>query len=1080
MSKKSDISNDYQTLLDFDKFRWPENEKFPLNQKGIKRSVESIVYQDIDNSDGYLIVTGFTSLSNIIDFFGSNDFKKLKKVRILIGFEPNIRGRKKYLRFNLDKEIKDYWLKKGLSIMLGGAVIHLIEKIKSNQVEFKYKDKLHAKLYVGSEHAVLGSSNFSKNGLNFQEEANIRVQNSTSIINQREQYEGIKLIAESYYEDALPYNDKIIGLLENLIQKVTWEEALARAISEILEGEWLKDYKDILTKLEDTNLWPTQWKGLAQAISILQNQSNVLIADPTGAGKTKLCTSLVLALKHWLFEVGKNYRTDSLIICPPLVIGKWEEEFRSLKNLNNTRSMGILSNSSTKNKKKIREELDIANILTVDEAHNYLSPTSNRTMLIKNNKADYKILVTATPISKKVEDLLRLIELLDIDNLSDEDFEIFKNLLHKPYLRNKQENIDSLRKFISKFTVRRTKKNLNKEIEKEPEKYLNRLGKTCKFPEQYESTYNTQETKEDIEIVLKINDLTKQLKGITYLTTFFKPKFEISNEDSIKNYIQRRISSGRALPTYQIRSALRSSHVALVEHIEGSLKAANYFKFKTKKSPTGDQITKIKKIIESGKLPRRNNMFKKEFFPNWLVEKEEYIRVCEEELDIYQQINSLAKKLSGQRELGKVRELIKISQKHGDVLAFDSTVITLYYLRYLFQLNYSKENVLVASGSDKDRESKKVLEVFKLESISKENYIALCSDKMSESIDLQKASCVVLMDVPSVLRVVEQRIGRVDRMDSLNKKIEIYWPVDSEAYSLKADRRLIETNTMVEKIYGSNFNIPKELMEKQFQSVESIDTIIQEYKDFVDKDESWAGIHDSFQSVVDLKEGNNALIKEAVYEEIRGQSTSIKTRVSFLETDKEWCFIALRGDKSKSPKWYFIDNENQIHTDFIDICIQLRTYIVTKPKGLDWNPLALKRYIRLFKEKERELLPPKKKRALEVAEYILHKKLTNKDISNYRKSLISSMISFLKPNPKEVIDYERLAEDWIDILQPYLDEKRIKNTRKKEVYNLSSLKRSHKSIKFENDQLLKIIENSPIVDDVDNKIASCIIGVING
>lgn len=53
-----------------------------------------------------------------MDLFGGKDFENLKKVRILIGFEPNTRGRKKYVKLKLDKEIEDYWLKKGLSIML--------------------------------------------------------------------------------------------------------------------------------------------------------------------------------------------------------------------------------------------------------------------------------------------------------------------------------------------------------------------------------------------------------------------------------------------------------------------------------------------------------------------------------------------------------------------------------------------------------------------------------------------------------------------------------------------------------------------------------------------------------------------------------------------------------------------------------------------------------------------------------------------------------------------------------------------------------------------------------------------------
>jgi len=1075
LSKKSNSKNTNQAAFDFDKVRWPDNETFPLNLRNQKRSVQTIVYNDINYSTEYIIVTGFTSLSNLIDFFGSQNFERLKKTRILIGFEPNIRGRKKYLKFKLDKEIKDYWLKKGLSIMLGGAIINLIDKIDKGTVEFKYKDKLHAKLYVGNQYAILGSSNFSKNGLNFQEEANIRV----SKLEEVEQYKSIKLISESYYEDASLYNDKIKELLNNLIQKVTWEEALARAISEMFEGNWLKEYKEILTKLEQTKLWPTQWKGLAQAISILQSQSNVLIADPTGAGKTKLSTSLVLALKHWLYEVGRNYKTDSLIICPPLVVEKWEVEFRSLKNINNSRSMGLLSNSSIKNKKKLIDELNIANILVVDEAHNYLSPTSNRTKLIRNNKADYKILVTATPISKKVDDLLRLISLLDIDNLSDTDFETYKNLVNKPYLRTKKENIQSLRKFISKFTVRRTKSFLNKEIEKEPHRYLNRLGVICKFPKQIEKTYQTRETENDKLIVKQINALAKKIKGITYLTSFYKPKFEITKEESIEGYIKKRISSGKALSVYMIRSALRSSSVALVEHIEGSQIAMNYFEFKGKVNHTGNKVNSIQKIIDKNSLPRKYSLFKNEFFPSWLTDKNEYIRTCKEELKIYQQISSLAKNLSNKRELGKVAELSRISKRHPNILAFDSTVITLHYLKKLFIQYYPKNKILVASGGKKDKDSLKVLDAFKLSSTTKESYIALCSDKMSESVDLQKASSILLLDMPSVLRMVEQRIGRVDRMDTLNKEIDIYWPDDSEEYSLRADRRLVETNDMVSHIYGSNFNVPEIIKEKHFQKVDSTTDIINEYKEFINKDESWTGINDSFQPIVELKEGEDPLINEGLYEEFRNVSSSVRTKVSFLNSDKNWCFFALRGDKNKSPKWYFIDNDNKIHIDFPDICMQLRNHITKEAISLEWDANVLKKYIELFKKEERDLLQPKKKRVLEVAGHILTMKLKSKELDFNTKSVFKTMLNFLKPNPKDTIDYERLAEEWIGILQPYLNEKRENNKRKKNIYNLSSLKSEYKKIEFNIEELNFIIEKMPIVESIDNKIASCIIGVKN-
>ena len=87
------------------------------------------------------------------------------------------------------------------------------------------------------------------------------------------------------------------------------------------------------------------------------------------------------------------------------------------------------------------------------------------------------------------------------------------------------------------------------------------------------------------------------------------------------------------------------------------------------------------------------------------------------------------------------------------------------------------------------------------------------------------------------------------------------------------------------------------------------------------------------------------------------------------------------------------------------------------------------------------------------------------------------MLNLLKPNPKETIDYERLAEEWIGILQPYLNEKREKNRRRKNIYNLTSLRNEHRKIELNPETLNDIMEKMPIVESIDNKIASCIIGV---
>jgi phosphatidylserine/phosphatidylglycerophosphate/cardiolipin synthase-like enzyme len=267
-------NNPSQTSLEFvglmEDHIWPPHTEYPLNIKPYGRKVESEILKDIGNSSQYLIITGFTSLSHLVDTFGYRDFPDVKRVRIVLGFEPNFKGRKQYeTDVKLSKEIKEYWLRNGFSITLGGAVIRLMELIDHGIIDFRFMDRLHAKIHVGSHSAILGSSNFSKSGLTTQQEANIRVSQDGEQVIVQNQYEAIKRIAENFYEQATPFNDEIKALLKELIQQVTWQEALARAIAEVIEGDWLREYTELYDKLQKSKLWPTQWRGVSQAKNIL-------------------------------------------------------------------------------------------------------------------------------------------------------------------------------------------------------------------------------------------------------------------------------------------------------------------------------------------------------------------------------------------------------------------------------------------------------------------------------------------------------------------------------------------------------------------------------------------------------------------------------------------------------------------------------------------------------------------------------------------------------------------------------------------------------------------------------------------
>lgn len=1067
-----------RTLLDDDYSQeWPPQDKFPINNDTHQRTVKAEVLKDIKESENYLIITGFTSLANIIEIFGSSPYEKLSSLKIVLGFEPEPRRRKKWPVQSLPLEIRNYWLKENFSIMLGGPIIDIIEQIKQGRIEFRCYDKLHAKIYLGNEHAILGSANFSKNGITKQQEANIKVSKTKRGKKESEQYVDIQTIANNYYEKSDPYNDEAIALFKALLSEVSWQEALARAVAEIIEGEWLKEYPHLYQAIINTDLWPSQRMGVSKAMYVLQNQENVLIADPTGSGKTKFATALALTLFHWFWENGRKDKSNPVIISPAQVVDNWRREQQNIRFFNEIGSMGILSVGSEKKRKEIVKSIEKASILIIDEAHNYLNKNSKRSDALSLHSADHVILSTATPINKKSDDLLRLIELLDIDNLGDEDLKDFK-LLRNPTNRRKDiHHIDKLRNYIGQFIVRRTKKQLNSLIDQEPEKYHNAEGNPCRFPKTICEVYDTGENEKDIKIAIEISELLSKIKGVNYLRKLTRPDYPLeTREDEIK-YINQRIRSAPALAGFLVRSKLRSSHCALVELLEGSEASMKYFNFKSLKSKTGDILSKI----DAFKSQRPIISFAKEIVPDWLTDMNKYTAACLEEIEVYKKIAELAKGLSGKREQTKAELLIKLAKQQKKVLAFDSTILTLDYLKKL--INEKQKNdieVYVVTGQS-ERLKETIKEKFSLGSKADQNIIALCSDAMSEGVNLQDGKAVVLLDMPSVLRIIEQRIGRLERMDSAHKEIYAYWANDSEAFSLKGDKKLIDTLIMTENLIGNNVDFPKALYEKHLKTDVSVEKLIEAYKEYNVGDYEWEGIKDSFKPIYDLIEGETALVDKATYEEIKKVSSSVRSRVSFVKSSAEWSFFAFRGDASKSPKWFFIDSSDKTYTEFPEICEQLRIHLqvdnLIQEKWTKETDKYLIESVKKLKQKELLLLPNKRKRVLRVAQEILDKHYKKAKEIN-RKQLIVNIKKLFNTDHAEdhgIVDYYHFAQQWLDVFQPVLNKKRKLHKKKRFVYSLNDL--SDKDVALPDSQLESIFKNCPYTETIDEKVAACIIGI---
>ncbi len=713
---------------------WPKQDKFPINEEGL--NVQYVVRKDIQNSEDFLIITGFTSLSNLVATFGTTDYPLLKKTRIVIGFDVDERIGKKLVHYSLQSEIKEYWLRQGVSIKLCGPILNIIEKIKREEISFKVKKRLHAKIYVGDEYAILGSSNFSKSGLVYQKEANIRVKKNNNV-DKESQYSSIRQIAENYYELADDYNKEITELLTKLLKDATWEEALARAIAEILESKWMKDFPVLFQAIVRTALWPSQKIGIVRAMSVIQDQGNVLLADPTGSGKTKFATTLAYTLFHWLGENGYKDRSNALIIAPKQVIENWEVEQGHFNILNKIESMGKLSNSKGKSLEKLQKEIEKIDILLIDEAHNYLNWKSKRSLRIRPKRSAHIILSTATPINKRPDDLLRLIELLDIDNLSDADLDNYIQLRKRKNQAIDAAHLAKLKSYVNQFIVRRTKKELNKMIEREPSSYKNSNGHNCKYPKAIAEIYSTGETGKDREIAKQIDNLLLGLKGINYLQKLQFPVF-LSTDEEKKQYLLQRFNSAPALATFEIKSSLRSSYLAMYEYLFGSDAAMQKFEIKSPKSKSGNVLNSIQKCKEN--LPKRK--FPDSWLPkehHWILNEENYKAACEGEINIYERIGKLCLELSGERELSKAKTLVEKVNKFGKVLAFDSTVITLDYLKHLLEKEEVDAEIIVATGQS-EKNKKLVRDYFAIANKdTNKKIIALCSDAMAEGINLPSA-----------------------------------------------------------------------------------------------------------------------------------------------------------------------------------------------------------------------------------------------------------------------------------------------------------------------------------------------------
>lgn len=1013
-------------------FQLPAHDRFPHNHN--RHTVRSAVFPDLLNSHRPLIISGYTSLSMVIEFLAEchqkleADDNAFDTIQILIGNEPLPTQRTTFRLkdSNLATEVQRYWLEeRGISIFLCAKVIVAIELLRSGKVEARLSNQsqpLHAKIFRGDEAITLGSSNFSQSGLELQHEANSRYQREV----EPDRYREACQIAESYWGLGRDYQTELIELLELLLSVVTWQEALARACAELLEGDWAIRYTQGLQYSDEAALWPSQYQGIAHALWVIENVGSVLVADATGSGKTKTGAHLIRSVMQKMWSTGRIKTEIPILLCPPSVEASWQEESQRCGQNTLTCSHGLLSNTTEDKREDVLRLIRRAQVLAVDEAHRFLNLKSTRTQQLFNNIADHVLLFTATPINRGPLDLIAIVDLLGADNFDDDLLDTLSRIRRRRGEDIAQVELEKIQRAIQRFTVRRTKTMLNRMIEGNPEAFRNKHGELCRYPKHVTDVYicdrDTATANQDCQLAAQIRETAAQLKGIQYVQKAIDvPDFYGGTHEQ---YLETRLSSAAALAMYYVMASLRSSRVRLIELIRGTEFAKNWGKISTKvkAQETGNIIRSLQE--KAGKPAQQTLDIP---MPEWLTDPEQHDLASQEEIRLYERIEALVNQMSEGREAVKARKLTDLLKKHSIVIAFDKSLITLADIHDRLRQHQGCE-VMIATGTSKT-ERDRANRACQLGS-QRKGVILLCSDAMSEGINLQQASAVVNLDMPTVVRVAEQRIGRIDRMDSPHPQIEVFFPKDSEEFILSSDQRFVDRMRFSSEMLGANIPLPNELLTGELQLSDTITRL----NEVIESDTPADQLLDVFTPVRSLVEGESALVQRDIYERMRASDARViasvqavqSKRISIVSARRPWVFFAIAGTEWGAPRWVYLDSpQAKPVTDLEEVSQHLRNVLTEESDNLPKDKLeqaarVLQDFLQQLRQTEVLLLPRRKQRALEEMTFILGEYLERANLqgNSDRADLIRQLLQLLQPYSKEPVDPSSLAERWLDLIRP--------------------------------------------------------------
>lgn len=573
----------------------------------------------------------------------------------------------------------------------------------------------------------------------------------------------------------------------------------------------------------NTDFYAYQFKPVIKFLNAPRN--GILIADEVGLGKT---------IEAGLIWTELRSRFDSkriMVVCPAVLREKWQNELdrrfgvkSQIVNANETLSMlqksendedysfaiigsiqGLRPNKKWDEEEQengVREnssqlatflsnrqnELSLIDLLIIDEAHYLRNPgtaTSDIGNLLKG-VSDHIILISATPIHLQSKDLYQLLKLLDEDTFSREEF--FHDIVeaNEPLIAAR-DNIISNKLTKGQFL------DLLSQAKK---------SDILKNNRQLQSLIDDPPSDEELANIENRSNLAHRIDKMNLL-----------------NHLISRTRKREVVEWKVIREAFPESIELTQEEYDFYQEVTNTVRYFCQQHsfPEGFLLTMPQRLMASS-IPAA--------LYQWQKRKNEILDNNIKE-DIYEDIGDFAYDqdvdpgpvtrdlLENAEQLGDYWTLRKNDSKYKRLFTIlsvqiknnpnEKVVLFSYFRGTLTYLNerLKEDNIsciLLMGGRDKYE----IVNEFQKDDGPN---VLLSSEIGSEGIDLQFAKLLINYDLPWNPMRVEQRIGRLDRLGQLSRKVKIW--------------NLFASQTIEERIYYRLFSRLK-IFEKSLGGLEEI------------------------------------------------------------------------------------------------------------------------------------------------------------------------------------------------------------------------------------------------------------------